>query len=174
MKLGILLGLVIALPIFAATTYGVVASGCINPGADEAIPPIERWAAKTSLRAYLKANVPKKNNPVPVTDENLQEGAKLYLNNCATCHGFADKKRSDTALGLYKDPPLFVNEDWSKDDDNKVYWFISHGVRLTGMPAYNKTLKEDQMWKIVMFIKHMEALPAATDTLWKNAKPQEF
>jgi len=174
MKLGILLGFLIALLVFAATAYGVVASGVINPGADEKIPPLERWAAKTSLRAYLKNNVPKKNSPVPVTDESLHDGAKLYLNHCASCHGFADAKKSTTAAGLYKGPPLFAKEDWSKDDDNLIYWFISHGVKLTGMPAYNKTLKEDEMWKITMFIKRMATLPAATDTYWKNAKPQEF
>ncbi|MBS1994080.1 MAG: cytochrome c [Cyanobacteria bacterium SZAS LIN-2] len=174
MKRGILLGLLISLLLFALSAYVIVTSGCINPGADEPIPDIERWAAKSSLRAYLKSNVPKKNSPVPVTDANLQDGARLYLNHCASCHGFADAKMSTTAEGLYKRPPIFAKEDWSKDDDNLIYWFINHGVRLTGMPAYNKTLKEDEMWKIVMFIKRMNSLPADTATYWKGAKAQTF
>jgi mono/diheme cytochrome c family protein len=162
------LGILATLAISAAVAYGTIASGCINPGADEPIPEIERWAAKTSLRAYLKANVPKKDSPVPVNEQTLQDGAKLYL--CAACHGFADGKSSSIAAGLYKRPPIFVNEDWSKDDDNLIYWFIDHGVRLTGMPAYNKTLPPDDMWKMAIFVKHMKGLPEKVDSFWKSAK----
>jgi mono/diheme cytochrome c family protein len=169
-----LLGASVAVLVLTAVAYGTVISGCINPGADEPIPDIERWAAKSSLRAYLRNNVPKKDSPIPASDENLQDGAKLYLNHCAACHGFADGKKSTIATGLYKQPPIFAKEDWSKDDDNLIYWFISHGVRLTGMPAYNKTLEDKDMWKIALFVKHMGSLPAKTDLYWKQAKPQDF
>lgn len=174
MKSGILLGAVVTLLLLAAATAGLVCSGVINPGADEQIPPIESWAAKTSLRAYLHNNVPKKDSPVPANDENIQKGAQLYLNHCASCHGYADAKKSSTAAGLYKRPPIFAKEDWSKDDDNLIYWFISHGVRLTGMPAYNKTLKDEEMWCIAMFIKRMHKLPLNTETYWKQAKATSF
>jgi mono/diheme cytochrome c family protein len=171
---GAIISILVFVLVLLAAGYGTIASGVINPGADEPIPPIERWAAKTSLRAYLHNNVPKKNSPVPATDANIQEGAQLYLNHCASCHGYADANKSSTAAGLYKRPPIFAKEDWSKDDDNLIYWFINHGVRLTGMPAYNKTLKEEEMWKIAMFIKHMKTLPAKTEEYWKNAKAPLF
>jgi len=174
MKFGFLLGVAATLTMIGVAAYGTIVSGAINPGADEPIPPIERWAAKSSLRAYLHNNVPKKTSPVPLNDQSLQDGAKLYLNNCALCHGFADGKASTTAAGLYKRPPLFAKEDWSQDDDNLIYWFINHGVRLTGMPAYNKTLSEPEMWKIAMFIKHMQKLPETTQAYWKQAKPETF
>jgi mono/diheme cytochrome c family protein len=168
------LGATVTMLALVAVAYATVISGCINPGADEATPPLERWAAKSSLRAYLHNNVPKKNSPVEASEENLQEGTRLYLNHCAVCHGFADSKMSTIASGLYKRPPIFAKEDWSKDDDNLIYWFINHGVRLTGMPAYNKTLKEDEMWKVAMFVKHMRSLPPKAEALWKQAKPQDY
>ena len=133
-------GILTTILALSAVAYGTIASGAINPGADEPIPEVEHWASQTSLRAFLKANVPKKTSPLPESDQNLVEGAKLYLNNCAECHGYADGKRSLTAAGLYKRPPVFVNEDWSTTDENLIYWFIDHGVRFTGMPSYRRRL----------------------------------
>ena len=174
MNRSLFIGAAAMLAVILALAYGTIISGSINPGADEPTPQLERWAAKSSLHAYLNANVPKKSSPVAASDENLQEGAQLYLNHCAVCHGFADGKMSSIASGLYRRPPIFAKEDWSKDDDNLIYWFINHGVRLTGMPAYNQTLEENQMWKIVIFIKRMNNLPDKTQAYWKNAKPQPF
>lgn len=167
---GILLGVLVTLLVGLGIAYGVVTAGVINPCADESIPPLERWAAKTSLRAYLKSNTPKTENPLKASSsEDLKAGAKLYINNCAFCHGYANGSTSKTANGLYRRPPAISKEDWSQDADGLVYWFIDHGVKLTGMPAYNKTLKEKEIWQIVLFIKNMKTLPPAVDDYWKDA-----
>jgi mono/diheme cytochrome c family protein len=167
---GILLGILATLLVGLGIAYGVVSSGVINPCADEPIPPLERWAAKTSLRAYLKSNTPKTENPLKASsNEELKAGAKLYINNCAFCHGYANGSTSKTANGLYRRPPVIAKEDWSQDADGLVYWFIDHGVKLTGMPAYNKTLKEKEIWQIVLFIKNMKTLPPDVDDYWKDA-----
>ena len=164
------LGMVAALLLAAAVIYGVLASGCMDPGADQPIPPIERWAAKTSIRAFLKQNTPKINSPLQVSEENLSSGVRLYVNNCAVCHGLSDGTKTKINEGFYKDAPLFAKEDWSKDADGLVYWFIEHGVRLTAMPAYKKTLNETEKWQLVMFIKEMGKLPAAVNTEWRSFK----
>ncbi len=148
----------------------VLNSGCVDPGADQAIPPIERWAAKTSIRAYLKGHTPATKNPLQISEMNLSTGCSLYINNCAVCHGLADGKTTKIAQGFYKSAPQFSKEDWSKDADGLVYWFIEHGVRLTAMPAYNATLSDTEKWQIVMFVKEMGRLPEAVGKKWKSAK----
>ena len=153
-----------------AIIYGIIVSGSINPSADEETPSLERWAAKTSLHAYLKANTPKTTNPLkPSSASDLKAGAELYVRNCAFCHGYANGSTSKTANGLYLRPPIIVKDDLSEDPDGKVYWFIDRGVRLTGMPSYNKTLKEKEIWQLVLFIKNMRTLPPDVQKYWTDA-----
>lgn len=167
---GFLLGGLTAVLIAFGIAYGVIVSGVINPCADEAIPPMERWAAKTSLRAYLKSNTPKTTNPLKASSsEDLKAGAKLYVNNCAFCHGYANGSTSKTAQGLYRKPPVIAKEDWSEDADGLVYWFIDKGVKLTGMPSYGKSLSEKEIWQIVLFIKNMKKLPPDVQDYWQEA-----
>jgi len=167
---GISLGFAATVLLGIATAYGIVISGAISPCADEPIPPLERWAAKTSLHAYLKNNTPKTENPLKASStEDLKSGAKLYINNCAFCHGYANGSTSKTANGLYRRPPSIAKEDWSEESDGLVYWFIDRGVKLTGMPSYNKTLKEKEIWQIVLFIKNMRKLPPQVQDYWSEA-----
>ncbi|CAN5325177.1 hypothetical protein BH10CYA1_BH10CYA1_29850 [soil metagenome] len=167
---GMLLGVLATVLIFIGTAYGIICAGVISPCADESTPDLERWAAKTSLRAYLKNNTPKTENPLKASSsEDLKAGAKLYVNNCAFCHGYANGSTSKTATGLYRRPPGIAREDWSEDADGLVYWFIDHGVKLTAMPAYNKTLKEKEIWQIVLFIKNMRKLPPDVQSYWAEA-----
>lgn len=167
---GILIGVVATCLLLLATAYGIIVTGVISPRADEPIPPLERWAAKTSLRAYLKKNLPKTENPLKASSElDLKAGAKLYVDNCAFCHGYANGSTSKTANGLYRKPPMIAGEDWSQDEDALVYWFIDRGVKLTGMPSYRKTLTEKEIWQIVLFIKSMKQLPPNVESYWKEA-----
>jgi thiosulfate dehydrogenase len=170
-NLGVFLaGILAAFLILLGTAYGIIISGSISPCADEPTPPIERWAAKTSMRAYLKSNTPKTINPLKASSTtDLKAGATLYIHNCAFCHGYANGSSSKTATGLYRRPPKVATEDWSEESDGLVYWFIDHGVKLTAMPAYNKTLNENEIWQIVLFIKNKEKLPPDVQEYWTSA-----
>jgi len=41
--------------------------------------------------------------------------------------------------------------------------------RYTGMPSWEKTLSEQDMWKLTSFISHMEKLPPAVQEFWKKS-----
>ncbi|MGH9552890.1 MAG: c-type cytochrome, partial [Terriglobales bacterium] len=110
-------------------------------------------------------------NPVEMTEQNLKEGAQLYLNNCAVCHGFYSPEMSSIAKGLYLRPPDLARDDLSGDEDGSLYWIIEHGVRMTAMPSYAKTLSETEKWQIVDFLKSVHTLPPAVDKYWKSVAP---
>jgi mono/diheme cytochrome c family protein len=74
----------------ALALFIVVRTGAISANADQRVPRIERWAAKTSLRASLqRSGSAAIANPLPATNENLLAGIKLYAQDCAICHGAA-------------------------------------------------------------------------------------
>lgn len=147
--------------------YAVVSLGFMPANADGTPPKLEKWLARKALHATIDRLAPKGENPVAPTDANLIAGIKLYAADCAVCHGAADGKASHVAAGLYQRAPQLAKHGVEDDEDGENYWKVAHGIRLTGMPGFSKTLTEDEIWKIVLFLKRMDKLPPAAQKAWQ-------
>ena len=53
------------------------------------------------------------------------------------------------------------------DPDDWLFWVTKHGVRMTGMPAWNGIMSDEEMWKVIAFIKHSDKLPPETKAAWQ-------
>ncbi len=147
--------------------YLLAAMGAIPANADAQPPAWEKWIARTALRAAIRRNAPVDPNPIPVTDENLIKGIKIYGDNCAICHGALDAKPSNIATGLYQKAPQFAKHGVEDDPEGQTFWIIKHGVRLTGMPAFTD-MTDEQIWLITLFLKSMDALPPKAQKAWQE------
>ncbi len=152
--------------------YALIASGRIPANADTSPPHLERWAARKSLHATLRREAPKEAPPIPAAEANLLAGAKIYAANCAVCHGAADGKASNIAKGLYQRAPQLGRRGVEDDPEGETYWIVRHGVRLTGMPSFSKTLTDTELWQVALFLKHMDQLPPAAEAAWKAIPSQ--
>lgn len=168
---GILIGIVATLAVLLAGAFVVVRSGWIPANADAAPGRIETWMATTSLDATLQSEAIG-DNPVPLTEANLVEGAHLFGRNCAVCHGSAkgDTAASPIARGLYQKPPQFGSEGVEDDPEAMSFWKIKHGIRLTGMPSFRDTLSDHDIWTIALFLKHMDKLPPRAQRAWQQVR----
>jgi len=55
-------------------------------------------------------------------------------------------------------------------DPDAEFWLITkHGYRLTGMPAWDGILSDDQIWKVIAFVKHTDKLPPDVQAAWQAA-----
>ena len=45
--------------------------------------------------------------------------------------------------------------------ENQNFYIIQHSIRWSGMPTWNNTLNETQMWQFVTFSSNIEKLPPA-------------
>jgi mono/diheme cytochrome c family protein len=170
-----LAGVLVTLLALIVGGYFFISLGLMPANADGKPPMIERWMARTSLHASIDREAPKGAVPIPVSDENLMAGVKLYAMNCAVCHGASDGQASNIAMGLYQHAPQLAKHDVTDDPEGETYWKVKHGIRLTGMPGFSGTLTDDQVWQIVLFLKHMNSLPPKVDKTWKavpSAKTQ--
>lgn len=170
---GFVLGILVTLVVGAGITYLVLRSGVIPAAADTQPGRLEIWAAKTSLHATLDREAPKGPNPVPLNDDNLIGGIKLYGQHCAVCHGTAKGKASTPpiAMGENPAPPQLASEGVEDDPEGVTFWKVKHGIRWTGMPAWEKTLSDQQIWTLALFLKHMDKLPPAAEQLWEKPGP---
>src|SRR5215469_14144431 len=179
---GFLLGNVITVLAIVGYGYFVVTSGDVPAWAANATPlPLERWAATTSLRANLARYAPKGANPVPLTEANLLTGIDLYGRNCAICHGTGGGRASASpvAKGEYPKPPQFGSHpemgshSTADHPPEHSFWIIKYGIRLTGMPAWQGTLNDQEIWTVALFLSQMDRLPPAARQAWQNlGKPQ--
>ncbi len=165
---GIVLGIVLSLVLAGVAGAVAVVTGLIPANADATPPAWEKLIARTSLKAaILRETSRTAPNPIPVTDENLDAGIKLYGTHCAVCHGAADGKASAIAQGLYQHAPQLAKHGVENDPPAVVYWKISHGIRLTGMPAFVQSLTENQLWQVTLFLQQMDNLPPEPKQRWE-------
>jgi thiosulfate dehydrogenase len=169
---GFIAGMAALIVLALVGAYGLLRSGLIPANADAAAGGLEIWAASTSLTANLRREAPKGPNPVPLTDDHLMDGVRLYAQHCAICHGTAagDASASPVARGLYPKPPQLATDGVEDDPEGVSYWKIKHGIRLTGMPSWKGALTDQQIWTLALFLKHMDKLPADAQQAWKQVK----
>jgi thiosulfate dehydrogenase len=168
MMKGFLAGAITVLIVLGLVGYIGVTQGLLIPAnADDSPPKLERWAANQSLHATLRREAPKQANPIAATVSNYLAGVKLYGENCIVCHGAADGMPSTIAAGLYQKAPQLGKDGVEDDPEGVTFWKVAHGIRLTGMPAYTKSLSDDQIWTLALFLKHMDSLPPRADAAWK-------
>ena len=141
--------------------------GWIPANADSPAPAWEKRFAHTALNAWLERNTPAQENPVKVSDETLLEGMKLYSSNCAGCHGDRNGV-SEFGRSFYPPTPQFTSGKVPHDPDAILHTQIARGTRMTGMPAYGKMLQDEEIWKLVSFIKKLNDLPPAVAEVWKK------
>lgn len=169
---GFALGVLCVLAAGLIGGYLVVSSGVIPANADAKPGAVEKWIARKSLKATIRRGAPTEAVPVPETEANLIAGVRLYARNCAVCHGAADAKPSNVAVGLYQRAPQLAKHGVEDDPEGETYWIIYHGVRMTGMPSFAATLSKEDIWKLALFLKRMDSLPPAAEKAWKAVPSQ--
>jgi thiosulfate dehydrogenase len=166
---GFVIGVIVTLVAAAAVGYGVLRTGVIPANADARPGQLEKFVARTDLRAVLGNEAPKGPNPVPLTDANLIAGIRLFGQHCAICHGTAVGNAAPSAIakGEYPAPPQLATNGVEDDPQGWTFWKIKHGIRWTGMPSWKYELDDKEIWTLALFLKHMDKLPPEPETAWK-------
>ncbi|SRR6266496_5079775 len=103
--------------------------------------------------ATVPAKYAGKTNPYGV--EMAPEGDKLFQTNCQMCHGA--QGHGDGPAGESLAPrPKNLSAFQKTVDDDYLLWRISEGKPGTSMVAWQGILTEDQIWKIVSFIRTLK------------------
>jgi thiosulfate dehydrogenase len=154
-----LVGLVLGFVAVPAVVYFYFSSGSA-PVATAAPPmPFEKMMARMALHARLDKEMPK---TVPVTaDEGAYTaGALVYKEHCAVCHGLPAQAQTAIAKGMFPKPPVLLEGKGVTDDSpGETYWKVAGGIRMTGMPGFDKSLSTTQMWQVSLLLANADKLP---------------
>jgi thiosulfate dehydrogenase len=154
-----LVGLVIGIVLVPAAGFLYVWLG-YAPVATKAAPlPFERKLAGIALDKRIDKEAPK-DSPVQATEENLLAGAKIYIENCAVCHGTTADSENAIAKGMFPHPPPLLHDTGVTDDPvGETYWKVANGIRLSGMPGFSGSLTQEQMWQVSQLMATADKLP---------------
>lgn len=100
--------------------------------------------------------------PFGTSEEAFESGAKLYVANCASCHGVPGKDVPYARWMYPGTPQLFKKHKTgnvvgvSDDDAGESFWKIKNGIRLSGMPSYSHLLSENEIWQIALLLKNAD------------------
>jgi len=91
----------------------------------------------------------------PLSTDVAESGARLFRNNCETCHGAQGHGDGPAASAL--DPaPMNLAELQFNQPDSYLYWRVAEGKPGTSMPPWKNTLTEEQIWQIITFVRTLK------------------
>ncbi len=163
-----LLGVIVTLLVLILGGLGFALLGFFPTSANIEPPHWEQHLAMSAADASMERHAPRVTNPLMPNDDNLIQGIKLYTMNCAGCHGGLDRKPVTFGASFYPPAPNLIS-DPPDDPEWHIFYTIRTGVRYTGMPSWEKNLTSDDMWKVTMFLSHMDKLPPAVQEYWKTS-----
>jgi thiosulfate dehydrogenase len=166
--IGLVLGLLV-LPV----AFGLyVASGRFPVATSDPPLPFEKSLAGAGLYGRIHKEAPDRDvSGMSTTD--LVAAAAIYQKNCAFCHGLPRQPVSVAAKGMYPGPPQLFTADGGVTDDaaGVTYWKVKNGIRLTGMPGFQASLGDEDLWRVTALVARADKLdPAVMDAL-KPAAP---
>lgn len=91
-------------------------------------------------------------NPVRFSEITVERGKKLFLTQCAMCHGEKGDGKGDLAQEMKIQPPDFTKPaTLNKRTDGELFAIIDAGSAT--MPGQEKRMKEKHKWEIVNYLR---------------------
>jgi mono/diheme cytochrome c family protein len=141
--------LIRARPILIAATLAL--AGC------KATPPgrLER-ALASQVKRRITVGGRADRNPLLPTEENLRRGQRAFASYCTVCHGL-DGRATGVPFAEAMSPPIpsLGSPEVQAYSDGQLRWIIENGIFPSGMPASRGMLGAEEMWGIVIFIRHL-------------------
>lgn len=148
----IALAIVFAIGSFLRENWGVTGT----PGVVERM--IAKWALSSS-----RGDDSGTKNPIAPTAQNLEEGRGNYEKQCAFCHGLDGRGQGQTGVQFYPPVPAITGPNVELTD-GQIQSAITNGIRYTGMPSFSKVLSPEEVWKVVLWVRHISQIAPAAQT----------
>jgi mono/diheme cytochrome c family protein len=158
MKISLVIAGTLAVGVISAGLF--IESGSYNIGADDhhtkiVLAVIDQLRERSIGARSRTIDLRYVEDPV-----RIAAGAEHYASLCAGCHLAPGVTKSAIRPGLYPHPPNLAQEDLH--DGRRAFWIIKHGIKMSAMPAWGKTLDDAAIWDVVSFVRKMPVMTPET------------
>jgi len=95
-------------------------------------------------------------NPIPASAENIRMGQQNFTAYCMVCHGL-DGQNTGVPFAEKMAPPVppLNSAAVQAYSDGQLHWIIKNGIFPSGMPAAKDLFHDDEIWQMVLYIRHL-------------------
>jgi mono/diheme cytochrome c family protein len=133
---------------------------------------LETYVARTARRLAVPSGAKSEKNPFTASPELLADGRAHFADHCAICHANNGSGNTEIGQNLYPKAPDMRLPQTQNLTDGELYYTIHNGIRLTGMPAWGTEEKDEDSWKVVLFIRDLPQLTAVEEREMEALNPK--
>jgi mono/diheme cytochrome c family protein len=95
-------------------------------------------------------------NPLIDSPQTVADGKEAFSHYCVACHGM-DGQNTGVPFADRMAPPVpsLASYDVQRYSDGQLKWVIDYGIWPSGMPGSKGTLSDDEIWSIVVYLRHL-------------------
>src|SRR5207302_9543462 len=82
-------------------------------------------------------------------------GQMAYGGECANCHGVDGRTPTDIGRWMYPRTLALDSAQVQQWSDAELFWIVKNGIRLSGMPGFGKSHKDEQIWHLVHYVRSL-------------------
>ena len=91
--------------------------------------------------------------------QQVKRGATVYAAHCAQCHGGPGSAQAKIGQSMQPLPGPLVDAS-ARWQPRELYWITKHGIKMSGMPAWQFHLSDADLWAVVSFMGVLPTLSA--------------
>ena len=157
----------LTLALLAGVLVGAVVlkAGWYDIGATRQHGQLVHTVLEQGMRESVRHHARAVTVPALTAPQQIRRGAALYRDACAHCHGGPGFAQSDWGKSMQPVPGPLVDATrrWTAGE---LYWITRHGIKMSGMPAWEYHLANEDLWAVVAFVQQLPALtPKAYDEI---------
>jgi len=137
--------------ILSAILLAMPLAGCKANPPSKTEAAVMNWA-KHKMLVHNKAQ----KNPITDNAAGVADGREAFSHYCVACHGL-DGQNTGVPFADRMSPPVpsLAERDVQSYSDGQLKWIIDYGIWPSGMPGSKNTLSDDEIWSIVLYLRHL-------------------
>jgi mono/diheme cytochrome c family protein len=149
--------ILVAVVVGVVSVAGFAYSGFYDVSASSPHSNLVNWLLSTVSHASIERHA--KGIAEPDLDEGtlVLAGVKDFNSRCVACHGAPGQEPEAVGRGLNPPAPDLA-ESAKEMTPAELFWVTKNGIKMTGMPAWGKTQRDDELWPVIAFLTRLPDL----------------
>ncbi|SDH41373.1 c-type cytochrome [Variovorax sp. OV700] len=141
----------------AAAGALVVYGGLYNVAATEQHTQPVHSLLETAMHQSVKLRARNIETPRLDDEQLVLRGAACFRDKCVQCHGAPGVAQGDIGKSMQPLPGPLVDarHHWKP---RELYWITRHGIKMSGMPAWEFRMSDEELWSVVAFLARLPDL----------------
>jgi cytochrome c553 len=139
---------------FVLLAFAIALSGMAGCKANP--PGRSETGTMTFAKHHIFVGNKNQKNPLSDNPQSRADGKEAFSHYCVACHGL-DGQNTGVPFADHMSPPVpsLVSPEVQQYTDGQLKWILDNGISPSGMPGSKGILSDDELWSIVIYIRHL-------------------